>query len=404
MKKIITFLGLGKGLTLYRHGDEVYEGEVFPQALMQFQPFDQMLVCLTAGARERTWGLLEGLGDDRIIAIDIPDGRTEAEVWLTFEAVIAHIDRGDRVIFDITHGLRSLPFQVFLFATYLKAAKNATIEAVYYGAFDLKDADGVAPVIDLSNFVGMLDWLTATDRFTQTGDGAALARLIRDAVPSAGEMAGSKDEMRMGKHLQDAAGDIETISLALALTRPQEVTRAARAINRSMRETTKSLDAKVKPFMLVKPQVMAAYGQFAIEKPEDDRALLLKQWEMIRWYADRLQFDHAVTLAREWIVSVFCWKLGADIERYDDRECVAQALNNLNHGRGSRGVNQYDERMQGLSNRRKIGGIWKETVGIRNQIAHCGMTGGEGARELCDRAIGLLPDLEREIVGVLGTG
>ncbi len=403
MQKIITFLGLGKGLTPYRHGDAVYEGEVFPQALMQFQPFDQMLVCLTAGARERTWELLEALGDDRIVAIDIPDGRTEAEIWLTFEVVIGHIDRDDQVIFDITHGLRSLPFQVFLFATYLKAAKNATIEAVYYGALELKDADGVAPVIDLSGFVGMLDWLTATDRFTQTGDGGALAGLIRDAMPSEEAMGSDKDVKRMGDHLMRAAGDIEQISLALAMTRPREVTRSAKAINRSMRETTRSLDAKVKPFMLVKDQVMAGYGQFAIDVLNDERMALVKQLEMVRWYFARSQFDHAVTLARELIVSVFCWKFGAAGDQWQGgRETVEQALNNLKYGRGSNGFNRLDERMQGVSNRNNVKEVWEKMGRLRNDIAHCGMTGREGADALRDRAIGLFPDFEGVILGVLG--
>ncbi|NJM47656.1 MAG: TIGR02221 family CRISPR-associated protein [Alkalinema sp. RU_4_3] len=400
MQKIITFLGLGSGLTKYQHSGQVYEGSVFPQVLRQFQPFDEMLVCLTAGAREKTWHLLENLKDDRIIPIDIPDGRTEAEIWTTFQAVIQHIDRDDRVIFDITHGLRSLPFQVFLFAAYLRAAKNAEIEAVYYGAYDLKDADNVAPVIDLSSFVGMLDWLTATDRFTATGDGKDLAQLIRGEMASEIEMNEVPDEKRMGEHLKKAANAIDNISLALALTRPEEVTKAAKKLKNILTETTRSLNVKVKPFSLVKEQVQLAYGQFAITDYKDAKAILMKQFAMIRWYLDRQQIGQVITLSREWIISVYCWKF-----KTTDRTEITQALNNLRVSDiddiREKEWSDYDEEIRSELNASAIKRIWKETTKIRNQVAHCGMSGNDQADDLRERTIALYPDLEKEIAVLL---
>ena len=167
--KIITFLGKYPRETIYSHSARTYKGQVFAEALHQFCEYDTMLVCVTEEAKATTWPLLEALRDERIKPIDIPTGRTTEEMWETFKIITQYVDEDDRVIFDITHGLRSLPFLVFLFAAYLKAAKNVTIAAIYYGAPELSDTPNnvPAPVIDLSEFVSMIDWITATNQFTQ---------------------------------------------------------------------------------------------------------------------------------------------------------------------------------------------------------------------------------------------
>ena len=84
---------------------------------------------------------------------------------------------------------------VFLFAAYLKAAKNVTIDAIYYGALELGNSEtGIpAPVIDLSEFVSMIDWLTATDQFIKTGNGKSLANLLLNGNTELQELASGID-------------------------------------------------------------------------------------------------------------------------------------------------------------------------------------------------------------------
>ena len=182
--KIITFLGdRGAMQTTYSYKENSYIGGVFAEALRQFCKYDTMLVCVTEKAKINTWPVLEALQDPRIQAIDILTGRTTEEMWKNFQTITEYVHEGDSVIFDITHGLRSLPFLVFLFAAYLKAAKNVTIAAIYYGAFELGDSKNnvPAPVIDLSEFVSMIDWITATNQFVKIGDGRELAKLLKSA-------------------------------------------------------------------------------------------------------------------------------------------------------------------------------------------------------------------------------
>ena len=124
--------------------------EEFSQALREFIEFDRMLVFVTNEARETTWPVLRDLHDPRILPVSIPVGNDSDGLWTLFDRLIEHVAEGDTLIFDITHGLRSIPFLVFLAAAYLKTARNVTIEAILYGAYELGQP---APVIDLSEFV-----------------------------------------------------------------------------------------------------------------------------------------------------------------------------------------------------------------------------------------------------------
>jgi hypothetical protein len=294
---------------------------------------------------------------------------------------------------------------VFLFAAYLKAAKNAAIEAIYYGAFDLKNEQGIAPVIDLSSFVTLLDWLIATDRFTKSGDGEALADLIRQPIPSQQEMQKVSAVKRMGEQLQNAANAIETISLALAVTRPAEVIEAATTLNRAVEAAEQSLDDQVKPFALVQEQVKTAYGNFAVAASANQVQHLQKQFDMIDWYLQRQQIVQAVTLAREWIVSVYCYKFEVNLNDKTSREKVTQSLNNLKYKNGE--PSRYDQRMKAEPNCHEIDEIWRETTRIRNEIAHCGMSyyrtrsNSNSASSLCDRMNRLYPKLKQQIATLL---
>lgn len=286
--KIITFLGAFARLTQYSFQGETYEGEVFAQALQQFCEYDTMLVCLTDLAREKTFPVLEKIGDPRIKPIDIPTGETTEEMWETFRIITESIDEKDSVIFDITHGLRSLPFLVFLFAAYLKAAKKVKIEAIYYGALELSNQNnGIAPVIDLSEFVSMIDWITATTSFVKIGDGQPLASLLKSAIPSSEELKNEPNTRPLKKQLEQSLEAIETISLALSITRPIETMESATKLEETLRQATTSFAERAKPFSLLSDKVVQEYGQFALNNPKEVATLdknLCLQLQMIDWY------------------------------------------------------------------------------------------------------------------------
>lgn len=296
MRRIITFLGLQSKKTTYSFAGENYDGEVFAEALHQFCDYDSMLVCVTPEAKNKTFPILEKLQDKRIEAVEIPNGENTEQMWETFKKITEKVNENDQVIFDITHGLRSLPFLVFLFAAYLKAAKNVNISGIYYGAWELGSSNnGIAPVINLSEFISMLDWITATDQFIQTGNGQFLANLLLNANEAS----------------QDLAFGVNSISQGLQLLRPMEVLEKSALLPELIAKAMPTVSQSELPFLTLLSRVEKDYGKFGLKNPIDYRvspqSCLLRQLKMVEWYIEKGQIVQALSIAREWLPSLLCY-------------------------------------------------------------------------------------------------
>ena len=410
---IITFLGtsLRSDPIEYSYCDDQGQavqakGFVFAQALAQFFEFDRMLVCITEEAEKVVWNPLQVAGkapeltDKRVQALPIATGNNTAEMWEIFTTIAQEIEVGETVIFDITHGLRSLPFLVFLFAAYLKSAKRVKIKGVYYGALELSKQGAIpAPVIDLSEFVEMFDWLTASERFIEMGDGGALARLLRSRV------------QRGDKTLRKAADGIEAVSSGLVLARPLETMEASAVLGKLLAEASEEIGLRAKPFALLQEQVANAYGQFAAPASMDEGAVsfsqkigltLEQQLMMINWYREKGQIIQAVELAREWCVSVFVryFELG------NEREAIEQALGTVAYiaqGKSPTRSNEWVPLIQAMENGRSIAAFWNRLTSLRNDVAHAGMrSNAMKAKNIQGKMDRICEDLEQIIKPILG--
>ena len=313
MRKIITFLGVirnpdNAGKYQYELNGIIHEGTVFAEALRQFAEFDEMLVFTTEEARQSSWRFLEALNDPRIIPVEIPIGQSETEIWDIFTKVVSRVDVNDIVIFDITQGLRSVPFLIFLFAAFLKSARNATIEAVYYGAFELGNAQEKrpAPILDLSSFVNMLDWLTASNQFTQTGDGTHLAHLL--------DTSGTADETF--RALMD-------VSQAALLTHPSTLMKKVKVLNEALTNDAENIPL---PFTVLRDNVANAFLPFGGD-PDDSLSFLHAEYEMLLWYENSNQIMQLVTLAREYLIDMVCVYCGMKIDnQIDTRDSIRRGV------------------------------------------------------------------------------
>jgi CRISPR-associated DxTHG motif protein len=383
MRKIITFLGTNPCEATYLHNGNISTGKAFVKALYDFFPTHQILVCMTIEAENATWNLLQAEEtfptDPRVQPFLIPKGSTPAEMWDIFQQITDRIDFNDEVIFDITHALRSLPFLVFLFAAYLKEAKAVTIEAIYYGAYDLAE-DGKTPVIDLSEFVAMLDWLTATKLFVKTGDGQELADRLKAYRPKKKATKQSPRIKQADRDIEQAIKAIEKISLSLALARPIESMQASRQLATVLPNAINSIHYYAQPFSLLAEQIVEAYGQFALSDKDQNNAelSLARQLRMIRWYIQHGQTIQAATLAREWVISVIATHLNQPMSESNVRETIEYGLND----RAER-----CDRIREIRAFPQVNALWRELRNLRNDIAHVGMRhhSRQSARQLQTR-------------------
>jgi CRISPR-associated DxTHG motif protein len=379
MRQIITFLGIHnpvRGPVQYRLHDQVVPGLVFAAAMQQLLAFDRMLVFTTPGAAAATWPILAALQDKRIVKVDIPDGALEDQMWELFEAVTSRVDTDDVVIFDITHGLRSIPFLTFLFAAYLKSAKNVTIEAIYYGALELQaENGGIAPVIDLSQFVAMLDWITATDQFVQTGNANRLAKLIQPV----------EDNQQVTKQAAEA---LSLVSRAAFLGQPFTLMTNIANMQACLDAAESELATGARPFHIVKDQIAAGFANLRCDSDNLQRPAewLRAEFNMIEWYYDHQQYIQMLSLAREWLVDAITMRLGKKQDfKANARKPFEFALSGLPRVGGynyfeEEGVsriftvddlNNYGRKIyETWPEQKALASLWNSLSQVRNQIDH----------------------------------
>jgi len=374
-RKIIAFLGLAARATRYRfdEGSE-YEGRVFPEALIRYWDdhkggFDQALFLVTEEAQRKTWPVLAQHHDPRLITVPIAEGRNEQEMWSWLEALLPYIAPKDELIFDITHGLRSAPFLVFLFTAYLQQVRRARIAAVVYGAYELARG-GPAPVIDLSHFVRLLDWLTATAMFQQTGNARPLAHLLKEIG----------QQQQLG-YLKNAAQDLERLSLALMLTRPLEVMTQAGRWARTLEKLHTDAPPALRPLDELATPLREEYAARALRNPANHpKEALARQYDLILWYLENNQIIQAATLGVEWVISLVAWwHEDRLVLNRNDRDAWRRAIHSVIrlYLGGGRTTELTTQQAQALAKQpllvEALIPLWDRLTNLRNDLNHAGM-------------------------------
>ena len=217
MSTLITFLGKGQQggyrETTYRFptGDE-RKTRFFGLAAAEISRVHTVRILGTTGSmwdvlalehgntegREQAWDALEAAVkenrvtqtqlDDISTLLDHPDGPrhelrlipyglNEAEQIDILRAMTDGLNTADGVYLDITHSFRHLPMLGLLAAFYLRAATNAHIEGIYYGAAD-KTENGLTPVLRLDGLLTLYDWIRALEQFNKDGDYSSFSTLF----------------------------------------------------------------------------------------------------------------------------------------------------------------------------------------------------------------------------------
>ena len=404
----ISFLGTTDySTTTYIYGDRACETRFFAEALSHFLPdLEHVLVFVTPTVkRHDNLAQLRRRMGDRLRPVLIPEGHSEAELWEIFDALTGEVGEGEAVLFDITNSFRSIPLLVFLAAAYLRTARRVDVRGVIYGAYEARNVKtNRTPVFDLTPFVTLLDWLTAADRFIQTGDGRPLATLLREHMPPGLAMRDDLEERALGKGLTKAAAAIEGVTLALRVTRPLETMESAARLEAALRQARDAVAARARPFALLAEQVRNSYAPFALSEPLERShwtANLRLQLAMVRWYLENGQVVQAATLAREWLVSLVAYRVGAAslVDRDGERFPVEGALNNARRVRAGEVVNRPSHRdadLAALPALDDLIDVWNKVIELRNDIAHVGMhEHPKSARDLLRDMVAIYPELEK---------
>ncbi|MCS6828363.1 MAG: TIGR02221 family CRISPR-associated protein [Caldilinea sp.] len=391
--KAITFLGAAKAYdTAYVLADgREHVAPFFGVALARFIPDLSMRVFVTEKAKEMHLERFLKLVEDNVAdvqPVDIPDGSNDAELWKIFQAVVDAVEPEEGVVFDITHGFRSLPFLSFLAAAYLRVVKKIRLEAVLYGNFEARDQSVKpqrAPVIDLTRFVELFDWMVGADRFVRFGDARDLAQLlharhqsIKPDPRTAGKVALSTWN---DSPVRKTASSLTRASQALRVVRPAEAMDASERLCKQLPAALETSAALAQPFALLGDHVLKSFAPIALsaeEQKADPLRALMTERTLIGWYLDRNQIFQAVALAREWLVSWTMAQLGMQdrLLKKNAREPVERALGLELQKRQSKAppatIPETLPDLGGLPSDEEVVQLYGELGELRNDLMHAG--------------------------------
>ncbi|MCO6450985.1 MAG: TIGR02221 family CRISPR-associated protein [Caldilineales bacterium] len=392
--KLLTFLGAAKAYpTTYVMPDgREHTAPFCGVALARFYPDIDMRVFVTTKAREQHWATFKGLTEDYVASltpVDISDGETEERLWRIFQAVVENVEAGEAVIFDITHGFRSLPFLSFLAAAYLRTVKSIGLQAVLYGNYEARDQSvqpNRAPIIDMTPFVALLDWMVAADRFVRFGDAHDLAERLRAQRPDYQAQQASDEIRDQAIRMSQAATALDGVSLALRLIRPSEAMTASAQLQTKLIDATATVQQYALPFAPLSQQVTDAFAPLALgehEQKADRVAALARERRMVHWYLERSQYVQALAVAREWVISWAMAQLAMpELTDRQHREEVEKAFGRANDQRQrQRGAFDDETFSTGLTLRslNQIADALKlfaELGNARNDLLHAGKRPG----------------------------
>ncbi len=365
--RALSFLGTGKyeETTYLWREEKACTTHLFPKALVCIFGVKELLLLVTPKAKESNHfsTLRERLGNI-LKPLDIPEGRSEEELWQIFDLCTGAVKEGEEVILDITHAFRSLPVVVFTVASYLRRVKRVTLRALVYGAYEARDEENRSPIFDLTPLVDLLDWTQGVETLIQRSDAAVLAQKLRETHTRLWK---KRDGGDLPRKLQGLSDRLQAFSQALHLSRPLDVMREAKRLSSLLEEALPEVEKWAKPFRTILEELRGEVTPLAYALPERlDRENLSCQLKLIEHYLEKGFLVQAATLAREWVVSWAVLQKGeGDWLGREERERAERDL-------GAAAEASRKKETGGLTFQ-EAGPIWGWLGDLRNDLAHCGM-------------------------------
>ncbi len=354
-KVYLSFLGTSDYVPCNYYREKVFQAEnirFVQEATIRFScrdwsSTDRILMFTTEEACKKNWGnnghidhktgkhpILTGLKDClsgiklpcSVTRVDIPAGKSEAEIWEIFNIVFEAIKQGDEVIFDITHAFRSIPMLAMVILNYAKVMKDITLTGIYYGAFEVLGnpyevkhmplEERNVPIFDLTAFDQLLDWSVAIDRFVEAGDAGLIKTLARGGLKQI--LTETKGKDRNAAAIRNIGDTLDAFCATMATCREAEISSIAEKLKSQMRqcESTDLLPPFKPLFRLLGEKIASFNGN----RFSDGISAA-------NWCFEHNLIQQAATILREVVVSYFVSRMEGDEKDSEERQIAAKAIN-----------------------------------------------------------------------------
>jgi len=197
-KVFISFLGTGMGdpdspepgynqvVYQFEDGSPSQQTRFAQRAIIEkhdAESFDRICLLMTEQSKKRHHQLLldefNAIGcqlDTQLYEDDsITTNQSAEQQWEWFDALQRLINDGDQVVFDFTHGFRSVPIIFSTAISFLQKVKRFELLHAYYGYVYPKTTNG--EIIDMAKFYRINEWADGVARLVDTADASKLATL-----------------------------------------------------------------------------------------------------------------------------------------------------------------------------------------------------------------------------------
>jgi len=260
------------------------------------EPFDRTIIVATARSRDANFTRLERelkiVGAENIVAVIIEEDMSSEGQWKWFETILAHIDHGDRLTVDLTHGYRSMPIVFSTAINFLQKARNVTLDALYYAAYE-QNRDQ-PPIVDMKDFCIVNEWAEAVSRLVEDADARKMGK-VAEMTP--GFQAGELNDPELVKAFEKLTDAIRNVDIHNVMAKAESAIQMIR-----QKEATASLTGRMLLGLVLDKFTSLVTGEPASGRY--DRAYFQTQLEIIRLLLKHRLFMQAYTVMREFIASI----------------------------------------------------------------------------------------------------
>ena len=345
----------------YKFGEKICETRFVQEAILEFKEFgkgDRITILLTGTAKKANFlsgwkiekkrnyntgetdakikysvGLKDILeekykGQIEIETVDIPEGKEINEQWELFQKIFDNIEEGEEVIFDITHGFRTLPLLAMSVLNYAQTLKNITVEGIYYGAYEARNAkENTVEIWNCISFMDIMDWTSAANTFINYGNGKQISDVFENIKQN--------DESfykfsRISKNTELLTNNINTCRGKILSGQKKSIGKAYSSFDESFNKVFKPEDEnnfKIKPFKAIIERVHKVAKEIFGGKDSDFKVGMAT----VEWCIKFGLIQQGYTAFEETIKTYICEQYNLDTGNREHREgIVSRALNARN--------------------------------------------------------------------------
>ncbi len=340
-KLFLSILGTGRYMpcSYSKDGMVLDETKFIQQALIEYLQKsniwthnDKVIIFLTEKARKTHWiptssdeEGLESLIKNKEVSYEgvaISDGNSDEQMWSIFETIYSQFEEGDELYIDITHSFRYLPMLLIVLVNYAKLLKNVTVKGIYYGNWEAKNEEGIAPIMDLLPLSLLQDWTIAASDFLQYGQIKKLFAISNEPLKGIlkNQEGRTNDNLELSsflKALQDTVNDRLTCRGKNIIDSPN-LTKLKKSADKIENVTITQL----KPIFEKIKRSLSDYGT-----GKDVKNCI----KAASWCFENNLHQQCITLLEEGIITLFADAIGKNYRFKSDRNLIDKCIYILSH-------------------------------------------------------------------------